>query len=120
MLHTHVKGGQIHIQKRREEKECGLHLLLNESFCREQNRVAATPFLCYAATLIEFVARGRMTRRELKLLVKLDELVVESEKSRRMESERARPSPARAVFENFLAVGAGSASTLPRRCLLQP
>ena len=56
MLHTQVKGGQIHVHKRREEEECGLHLLLNESFCREQNRAAATPVLCYAVTLIEFLA----------------------------------------------------------------
>ena len=44
------------MQKRREEEECGLHLLLNESFCREQNRVAATPVLCYAVALNEFLA----------------------------------------------------------------
>ena len=51
-------------------------------------------------------------------MVKLDEMVVKSQgkglydgkQGRRMESERARPSPARAVFEKFSAVGAGSAS----------
>ena len=56
MLRTQVKGGQIHIQKRREEEECGLHLLSHESFCREQNRIAATPVLCHAVTLLEFLA----------------------------------------------------------------
>ena len=38
------------------KEECGLHFLLNESFCREQNRVAATPVLRYVVTLNEFLA----------------------------------------------------------------
>ena len=48
-------------------------------------------------------------------------LLYDGKQGRQMESELARPSLARAVFENFSAVGAGSASgALPRECLLQP
>ena len=59
-----------------------------------------------------------MTRRELKLLAKLDEMVVKSQthgtgkgyydgkQGRRRESERGRPSPARAVSEKISASGA--------------
>ena len=54
MLHT--QAGQIRNQTRREEEGRVLHLLLNESFFLEQNRVAATLVLCYAVTLNDFLA----------------------------------------------------------------
>ena len=70
-----------------------LHLLPNESFCREQNRVAATLVLCYAVTSF-LHGKGLYDGKE----------------RRRMKSERGRHSPTRAVSENFSAVGAGYAS----------
>ena len=55
-MQTQVKGGQIHIRKRREEEGRVRHFILGESFFLEQNRAAATTVLCYAITPNEFLA----------------------------------------------------------------
>ena len=53
------------------------HLLFGESSFLEQNRVTAATVQRYTATLNEFLAIAKMSLDELKLLAKLDEMVVE-------------------------------------------
>ena len=118
MLHTQVKGGQIHIPNQREEEECGLHLLLNESFCREQSNPGSvlrshahrvSGLLENDETRADVIGKaGRVGGKEPKTLH--GKGFYDGIRGRRLESERARPSPARAVFEQISAVGAGSAS----------
>ena len=126
MRHTQVKGGQIHIRNRREEEECGLHLLLNGSFCREQNRVAATPVLCYAVMLnrVSGLLKNDETRAEVigkagrdggkEPKTRHGKGLYDGKQGRRRESERGRPSRPVQSLKNFLG------GWRQVRCLLQP
>ena len=87
---TKIEEGWKQVRRRREERgraqtrahfsakslACQ-HPLFGESSFLEQNRVTAATVQRYMATLNEFLAFAKMSLDELKLLAKLDEMVVE-------------------------------------------